>query len=103
MPSEFVTTAPLIQARNLGFSYSSLPAVVDVLLSLPRGAMGALIGADGSGKSTLIRLLAGLLPSGSGEVIFDGASLSSIHPPERAKRIAYFPPGHFRVFPFYPP
>jgi iron complex transport system ATP-binding protein len=100
MPSEFVTTAPLIQARNLSFSYSSLPAVVDVSLSLPRGAMGALIGANGSGKSTLIRLLAGLLPPGSGEVIFDGASLSTIHPRERAKRIAYVPQSTSNVFPF---
>ncbi len=100
MPSESVTTVPLIQARNLGFSYSSLPAVVDVSLSLPRGAMGALIGANGSGKSTLIRLLAGLLPPGSGEVIFDGASLSTIHPRERAKRIAYVPQSTSNVFPF---
>ena len=100
MPSDSVTTAPLIQARNLSFSYSSLPAVVDVSLSLPRGAMGALIGANGSGKSTLIRLLAGLLPPGSGEVIFDGASLSTIHPRERAKRIAYVPQSTSNVFPF---
>ncbi len=100
MPSEFVTTASLIQARNLSFSYSSLPAVVDVSLSIPRGAMGALIGANGSGKSTLIRLLAGLLPPGSGEVIFDGASLSTIHPRERAKRIAYVPQSTSNAFPF---
>src|SRR5258708_5362660 len=100
MPSESVTTAPLIQARNLSFSYSSLPAVVDVSLSLPRGAMGALIGANGSGKSTLIRLLAGLLPPGSGEVIFDGASLSTMHPRERARRIAYVPQSTSNVFPF---
>ncbi len=100
MSSESVTSAPLIQVRNLGFSYSSLPAVVDVSLSLPRGAMGALIGANGSGKSTLIRLLAGLLAPGSGEVIFDGASLSTIHPRERAKRIAYVPQSTSNVFPF---
>jgi len=84
----------------LEFSYSSLPAVVDVSLSVPRGAMGALIGANGSGKSTLIRLLAGLLAPGAGEVIFDGASLSTIHPRERAKRIAYVPQSSSSVFPF---
>jgi iron complex transport system ATP-binding protein len=62
--------------------------------------MGALIGANGSGKSTLIRLLAGLLAPGTGEVIFDGASLSTIHPRERAKRIAYVPQSSSNVFPF---
>src|SRR5438876_6374452 len=100
MPSDSSTTGALIQARDVSFSYSSLQAVIEVSLSIPRGAMGALIGANGSGKSTLIRLLAGLLPPGSGEVIFDGASLSTIHPRERAKRIAYVPQSTSNVFPF---
>ena len=100
MPSDSSATGALIQARDVSFSYSSLHAVIEVSLSIPRGAMGALIGANGSGKSTLIRLLAGLLPPGSGEVIFDGASLSTIHPRERAKRIAYVPQSTSNVFPF---
>jgi len=100
MASDSSSSEALIQADHLEFSYSSLPAVVDVSLSLPRGAMGALIGANGSGKSTLIRLLAGLLKPGSGEVIFDGASLSTLHPRERAKRIAYVPQSTSNVFPF---
>jgi iron complex transport system ATP-binding protein len=100
MPSNSSTTGALIQGHHLEFSYSSLPAVVDVSLSLPRGAMGALIGANGSGKSTLIRLLTGLLTPGTGEVIFDGASLSIVHPRERAKRIAYVPQSSSNVFPF---
>ena len=100
MPSDTSTTGALIRADHLEFSYSSLPAVVDVSLSLPRGAMGALIGANGSGKSTLIRLLAGLLRPSSGEVIFDGTSLSNFPPRERAKRIAYVPQSTSNVFPF---
>ena len=81
MPNEGV----LMQAEHLDFSYSSLPVVVDVSLSLPPGAVGALIGANGSGKSTLIRLLAGLLHSSSGEVVFDGVPLSTINPRERQR------------------
>jgi iron complex transport system ATP-binding protein len=100
MPSDSSTTGALIQARDVSFSYSSLPAVIEVSLSIPRGAIGALIGANGSGKSTLIRLLAGLLQPVSGEVIFDRASLSTIHPCERAKRIAYVPQSTSNVFPF---
>ncbi len=94
------TDGPLIQAQHLSFAYSSLPAVADVSLALPRGAMGALIGANGSGKSTLIRLLAGLLEPASGEVIFNGAPLSTLHAHERAKRIAYVPQSTATVFPF---
>jgi iron complex transport system ATP-binding protein len=89
-----------MQTRNVTFAYSSLPAVVDVSLALPRGAMGALIGANGSGKSTLIRLLAGLLEPAKGEVAFNGAPLTNLHPRERAKRIAYVPQSTPTVFPF---
>ena len=91
---------PLIEARNLSFAYSGLPAVIDVSLVLPRGVMGALIGANGSGKSTLIRLLGGLLAPASGEVTLKGASLSNLLPRERAQRIAYVPQATSTVFPF---
>ncbi len=100
MPSDSSNTGALIQARDMSFSYSSLRAVIDVSLSLPRGAMGALVGANGSGKSTLIRLLAGLLEPCRGEVAFAGAPLSTLHPRERAKRIAYVPQSTSNVFPF---
>ena len=96
MPNE----AALIRADHLEFSYSTLPAVVDVSLSLPGGTIGALIGANGSGKSTLIKLLGGLLQPNKGEVVFDDASLSTITPRERAKRIAYVPQATSHVFPF---
>jgi len=61
--------------------------------------MGALIGANGSGKSTMIRLLAGLLEPSGGEVIFNGIPISILQPRERAKRIAYVPQSASTVFP----
>lgn len=91
---------PLMRARHLRFAYSKIDAVVDVSLGLPRGAMGALIGANGSGKSTLIRLLSGLIEPAAGEVVLDGARLSSLPPRDRAKRIAYVPQSPATVFPF---
>jgi iron complex transport system ATP-binding protein len=100
MPSNSSISGALVEARDLNFSYASLPAVVDVSMSLPRGAMGALIGANGSGKSTLIRLIAGLLAPAGGEIIFAGAPLSTLHPRERAKVIAYVPQSTSNVFPF---
>jgi iron complex transport system ATP-binding protein len=90
----------LIEARELSFAYSALPAVAEVSLALPRGAMGALIGANGSGKSTLIRLLAGLLKPDSGQVVFADAPLEDLQARERAKRIAYVPQSTATVFPF---
>ena len=91
---------PIIEARSLVFSYATTPVVNDVSLSLPRGAVGALIGANGSGKSSLIRLLAGLLSPASGQVRVAGVRLASMPLRERAKRIAYVPQATATVFPF---
>lgn len=92
--------SPIIAARSVTFAYGTTPVVDDVSLTLPRGAVGALIGANGSGKSTLIRLLAGLLTPSSGEVLIDDVALTSIPLRARAKRIAYVPQSTTMVFPF---
>jgi iron complex transport system ATP-binding protein len=90
----------IVEARNLNFAYGSLPVLSNVSLSLPRGAIGALIGANGSGKSTLIRVLAGLLAPSSGGVFVEDVPLTSVALRERAKRIAYVPQSTSTVFPF---
>lgn len=90
----------IVEARGVSFAYTTTPVVDDVSLTLPRGAVGALIGANGSGKSTLIRLLAGLLTPSSGQVFIDGVPLATIPLRERAKRIAYVPQATTMVFPF---
>lgn len=90
----------IVEAQSVVFAYTTTPVVDDVSLTLPRGAVGALIGANGSGKSTLIRLLAGLLTPSSGQIFIDGVPLTSIPLRERAKRIAYVPQSTTMVFPF---
>jgi iron complex transport system ATP-binding protein len=65
-----------------------------------RGKLSALIGPNGCGKSTLVRLFAGLLTPARGEILFDEASLRSIPRREAAKRIAYVPQAHTLAFPF---
>ncbi len=100
MGSDSRAAAPLLEASHLSFAYSTTPVVVDVSLTLPRGAIGAVIGANGSGKSTLVRLLAGLIEPASGTVLFDGMPLAQLPARERAKRIAYVPQSSSTVFPF---
>jgi iron complex transport system ATP-binding protein len=94
-----MTTPPIIEARDLSFAYGATTVVRDVSLALPRGAVGALIGANGAGKSSLIRLLAGLLTPVRGKVFIDGVPLASITLRERAKRLAYVPQSTPSVFP----
>jgi iron complex transport system ATP-binding protein len=91
----------LLEARALSFAYApSLPEVVcEATLALRRGTLAALIGANGSGKSTMIRLLAGLLAPARGAVLFDGVPLTQIAARQRARRIAYVPQTTATVFP----
>jgi energy-coupling factor transport system ATP-binding protein len=46
----------------------------DITLSIPRGARAGIIGSEGSGKSTLMQVLAGLLKPSAGEVLLDGVN-----------------------------
>ena len=100
--SEDESAGALLEARGLWFAYSEggPDAVRGAALRVERGRLSAVVGANGSGKSTLVRLLAGLLAATQGEVLFDGAPLSSLSPRERARRVAYVPQTVSTVFPF---
>ena len=91
----------MIEARNLEFAYNSgAPVIRGVSMKLERGAMGALIGPNGCGKSTLIRLLAGLLAPSAGEILVKGTPLGAIDSRDRTRLIAYVPQSAGRSFPF---
>jgi ABC-2 type transport system ATP-binding protein len=63
---------PPLRARELSRSYGQLEALRDFSLTVVPGQCVALIGANGSGKSTAVRLLAGLLEPSAGEVSIEG-------------------------------
>jgi ABC-type multidrug transport system fused ATPase/permease subunit len=69
----------LVEATGVDFGYEpGTPTLVDVALSLPRGRLVALVGATGSGKSTLVALLARLLDPDQGEVRHDGIPVTGL-------------------------
>ncbi|HCC57129.1 MAG TPA: hypothetical protein DEQ47_07675 [Solibacterales bacterium] len=91
----------LVEARDVEFAYTpGRPAVSGVSLALPQGSMSAIVGSNGCGKSTLIRLLAGLLPAQRGEVRYGGRLLAGIDPKQLARQMAYVPQTTSRAFPF---
>lgn len=92
---------PLLEVREVHFGYRpGVPVVCGASLGVPRGTMCAIIGANGCGKSTLIRLMAGVLRPAAGEILLDGSQLRSIPARELAKRIAYVPQSTPMAFPF---
>ncbi len=68
-----------IEYKNVGFSYGSDVSVLDhVNFSLKKGEVVALVGASGSGKSTIAQLLLRFYDPTSGEILFDGRDLRDI-------------------------
>ena len=66
-----------IEVRNLDFSYDeNTHAVKNVSFSIEKGSYTTIIGHNGSGKSTIAKLIIGLLEKNSGEVLIDGMPLT---------------------------
>lgn len=72
-----------VEVKNLTFSYGPLdpPLLENIQMSISPGESVALVGPTGSGKSTLIKLIGGLLSPRTGEILLDGIPYSQ-HPRE---------------------
>jgi ABC-type multidrug transport system ATPase subunit len=68
----------MLAARGLSKTYADLVALAPLDLSVRSGELVALVGHNGSGKSTFLRLAAGALDATEGDVVIDGAPAGSI-------------------------
>ncbi len=84
----------ILTIRDLVVHYGVVPALRGVSLSVPRGSIVALIGANGAGKSTTLRAISGLVRPVSGAVEFDGRSVVGLPSHEIVARgVAQAPEG----------
>ncbi|MBO9453603.1 LPS export ABC transporter ATP-binding protein [Paracoccus sp. R12_1] len=78
--------------RGLRKSYRNRPVIHDVSLSLSRGEVVALLGPNGSGKTTCFYCIAGLVPPDAGQVLIDGRDATRLPMFRRARMgIGYLP------------
>jgi putative ABC transport system ATP-binding protein len=77
--------APVVQARGVCLRYGDSVAVSNVNLTVRAGESVALLGPSGSGKSSLLHCLAGVLRPDSGEVTVDGARLDRLSERDRSR------------------
>jgi ABC-2 type transport system ATP-binding protein len=73
--NEHTDVQPLLQLIQLGFSYGTRVVLSDLTLSVSPGEVVGILGRNGSGKSTAIAMVAGLLPCPRGQVIVDGRTI----------------------------
>ncbi len=90
----------LLAADNLELAYGELAVCKGISLDVDEGEIVALIGANGAGKSTTLRAIAGLLTPRTGSISFRGTDITRLPSHERVLAgIALVPEGR-RVFPY---
>ncbi len=90
----------MLEIKNLSIGYKGVQVVWDVSFEVKEGEVVAFVGANGAGKSTILKTISGVIKPMAGEIIFNGESLVGI-PAHKivSKGLAYIPEGR-RVFPY---
>jgi urea transport system ATP-binding protein len=83
-----------LEIKRLNQFYGGSHILWDVDLSVPAGSCTCLMGRNGMGKTTLLKCIMGLLPTASGELLYDGQDLCKLPADHRARAgIGYVPQG----------
>jgi zinc transport system ATP-binding protein len=85
-----------IDVREMWFSYDGHPVLENVNFSIPRGDFVSVVGPNGGGKTTLLKLVCGLLQPSKGEIRVFGVS-----PQQGRPRVGYMPQ-HTQLDPLFP-
>lgn len=80
----------MLNIENLTAGYGKTAVLQNLSAAFPTGKITALVGPNGGGKSTLLKAMAGILPS-RGSILLAGIDLAALPPRERAKCIACLP------------
>ncbi len=94
MPPAGASGAGMLSVGNLNQYYGGSHTLRNVSLDVPAGAVTALLGRNGMGKTTLLKCLMGVIPVRSGSISFEGQDITGLPPHLRVQRgIGYVPQG----------
>ena len=89
----------MLEVKNLAVSYGAIKAIHGVSLEVHDGEIVSLIGANGAGKTTILRTISGLKKADEGEILFNGTDLRKMEPSKIITlKLAHVPEGR-HIFP----
>jgi iron complex transport system ATP-binding protein len=88
-----------LEVKDLEFGYGDVTILKGISMELAPSELLALVGPNGTGKSTLMRCIDKIITPRKGTVLVDGVDTAQMSSIERAKRIGYVPQGVSQVFP----
>lgn len=89
----------ILEIKDLNVRFGGIQAVDDISMGVKKGKIVTLIGANGAGKSTILRSVSGIVKPEHGEILFEGENILGLSPDKIvAKGITLVPEGR-RVFP----
>ena len=89
-----------IRVRDVNLLYDRVLVLDEVTLNLKRGSVTTLLGPNGCGKTTLLKVINGLLKPNGGTVSVEGRNVAIMNPRELAKTIGHVSQIHKTSFPF---
>lgn len=90
---------PILQVEDVDLGYGPLTVVFGASLEVGPGELVGLVGGNGSGKSTMLRAISGMISPKRGRIIFSGAEIGKVQPHQMARRgLAHVPMGR-QLFP----
>ena len=75
----------MLKVNNVGVSYGGIKAVRGISIELKPGELVSLIGSNGSGKTSLLRAISGLIPVDQGSIFIDGKDVAAVSAHDRVK------------------
>ncbi|CAL8980881.1 High-affinity branched-chain amino acid transport ATP-binding protein LivF [Rhodoplanes serenus] len=94
-----MTADPILSVEDVVLGYGSLEVVSGVSLAVGRAELVGLVGGNGSGKSTILRAVSGMIAPWRGRIVFDGEPMTAARPHQMARRgLAHVPMGR-QLFP----
>lgn len=78
----------ILEVKNLSFSYGSKKVLKDISFNIAHGEKVIIIGPNGCGKTTLLRIISGYLKADEGEILLEGKNLDAYSVKEKAKVLA---------------